>query len=159
MATRCQVEIVPTGNALDRGIRPEDVNRLYHHWDGYPTNMLPNIRDAFTKAVAYLKENSEPGGGARQIIHCLSDPAKSAAFLCHHEPDGYEPEDHDAVHGDAEFFYRITPERNDSDEDPIRWGVEVRRDTHDGEVLLAASDMRDITDEQCKQAESARYDG
>ena len=65
---------------------------LYHHWDGYPSNMMPLIREAWEKW-------GQGWEGARV--------GKVAGMLCASDPAGYEPEDGHTLHADIEYFYEI----------------------------------------------------
>ena len=64
--------------------------QLYHHCDGYPTNMLP--------LMASHKGNGWQAGRA----------GKLAAYLIATDPGGFEPEPELGLHPDIEYFYRVT---------------------------------------------------
>jgi hypothetical protein len=53
MSTRCQVKV-------SSGVKGnQEAVTLYHHHDGYPTNMLPLMADAYTHAREYLKKRAK----------------------------------------------------------------------------------------------------
>ena len=72
---------------------------LYHHWDGYPENMLPLIEEAFNFENIKGYEKGRTG--------------KVASLLCAVDPAGFEPEGRSfddnglMLHCDIEFFYDI----------------------------------------------------
>ena len=82
MSTRSQVKVTDGDNSLT----------LYHHTDGYPSGILPLIRQAWTK---YGQEWE----GARVY--------KVASMLCAVDPVIFEPLDYHTIHGDIEFYYLI----------------------------------------------------
>ena len=84
MSTRCQVRVVADGFA---GGHEDKAITLYHHCDGYPTNMLPLMLSAF--APDWMHER----------------PGKAAAYLCAVDPGGFEPEEGHELHGDIEWYY------------------------------------------------------
>lgn len=85
MSTRCQVQVVDQdGRKLT----------LYHHCDGYPSNMLKLFAKAWEKC-----RGSYASARAGHI----------ACYLCSVDPDGFEPEDSHDLHGDIRYYYRIRP--------------------------------------------------
>lgn len=93
MSTRCQVEVTSSG------LEWKDSVMLYHHCDGYPSNMLPLIYEAYKTAVAPGKYGSSAWEAGR--------PGKAASFLCAADPGQFEPESGDKLHGDIEWFYVV----------------------------------------------------
>ena len=94
MSTRCQVKVVQEGLSWEQAVT------LYHHCDGYPSNMVPLIQRAHTEACEALPEPHQ---------RCaLGRAGKVAAQLCATEPDGFEPEEGHELHGDIEFYYVVT---------------------------------------------------
>jgi hypothetical protein len=96
MSTRCQVQVVAGGSCA--GHEDEKIT-LYHHWDGYPSNMVPLLASAFKPAASK--------GIADAQNWMLGRPAKAAAFICAVDAGGFEPESGHALHGDIEWFYRV----------------------------------------------------
>ena len=89
MSTRANVHVVSNGLSWKEG-----PIQLYHHYDGYPSNMLVLFAKAF-----------ESGNGSWE----LGRAGKAAGFICASDPGQFEPEvDNGALHGDIEYFYRIT---------------------------------------------------
>ena len=93
MSTRCQVQII----GID--INPDKFT-LYHHCDGYPTNMLPLLASA--------EGDTWQHGRA----------GKATAFIIATDPGGYEPEQGHELHGDIEYYYQVTVGKGD-------WTVEA----------------------------------
>lgn len=86
MSTRCQVKIV------QEGMRHQEAVTLYHHWDGYPKNMVALIVAAGMSIP--IKEKWKAG----RTGHV-------ASFLCYADPGGFEPEDSHELHGDLSYYY------------------------------------------------------
>jgi hypothetical protein len=97
MSTRAQVKVVAGGEC---GGHEDTAFTLYHHCDGYPSNMLPLMLSAFAPDWKHER------------------PGKAAAFLCGVDPGGFEPEQGHELHGDIEWYYvlHVTAEQ---------WTVEV----------------------------------
>jgi hypothetical protein len=83
MSTRCQVRVYGAFN---------ESRTLYHHCDGYPSNMLPLIQ----RGYALSGKGWEAGRAG-----------KMASFLCAADPGSFEPEDDHGLHGDIEWYYRV----------------------------------------------------
>ena len=88
MSTRANVHVVSNGLSWKEG-----PIQLYHHCDGYPSNMLPLFAKAF-----------ESGNGSWE----LGRAGKAAGFICASDPGQFEPEAIQTLHSDIEYFYRIT---------------------------------------------------
>lgn len=88
MATRCQVKI--TQRDMPIGIDPSIT--LYHHFDGYPDNMIP----LFKMAKGLIKEKWEGGR-----------VGKVAGYLCAADPGQFEAESTHQLRGDIEWYYEI----------------------------------------------------
>ena len=82
MGTRCQVKVKEHGV-----ICPQEEVTLYHHFDGYPSNMVPLI------AKAYEADWKHGRVG------------KVATFLVTQDAEGYEIEQGHELHGDIEWYY------------------------------------------------------
>ena len=105
MSTRCQVQVIQEGLTWDGKVT------LYHHCDGYPTNILPLIRSAFGAGSGWQ----------------LGRAGKAAGFLCASDPGSFEPEEGHDLHGDIEYYYKVylkNTGRGSLVENPI-WEVEV----------------------------------
>ncbi len=98
MSTRCQVQVIEgMGDNLYQKVT------LYHHFDGYPSNMLPLIHKAY-----------ELSGGGWEAGRA----GKMASFLCAADPGQFEPEaGHDLHSGDIAYFYTVKPSNNDKSSD------------------------------------------
>jgi hypothetical protein len=118
MSTRCVVQVMgPDGG-------PEF--SLYHHYDGYPSNMLDVIAKAYRCG--------------RRKIHFVGGRGHASALLCGADPSGFEAEASNVLHGDIEYLYRLRVEDN-------AWRISVFRpasswDTYEdfswvGELLLS----------------------
>lgn len=101
MSTRCQVKVVSKDFEKGTAIT------LYHHCDGYPSNMVPLI------ASAYRPDWQHGRVG------------KVAAFLCAADPGGFEPEEGHDLHGDIEWYYIIQISSKGHIEDIPTWNLVV----------------------------------
>lgn len=88
MGTRCQVHVVQENVGWEQAVF------LYHHFDGYPENILPLIGAAELSIPA----NERWKAGRTGI---------AAAFLCYSDPGGFEPEEGHELHGDISYFYEL----------------------------------------------------
>ena len=135
MSTRCNIHVI------QEGLSWNDTVQLYHHSDGYPSNMLR----VFAKAFAMY------GGD----WHC-GRTGHAAAFLCATEPQQFEPESHLELHGDIEFFYKlyVVNTKGGSMAEKPQWEVEVFRP--DGTSI---SERRNVQDAISRAAdiESRKY--
>lgn len=105
MSTRCQVQVVV------EGFSPRDTDKitLYHHFDGYPTSMLP----LFVKVFGIVPLGAHGNAG------------KVASYLCSVDPGEFEPEESHSLHGDIEWYYRLFP--NSGSGGKARWEVEIHK--------------------------------
>lgn len=120
MSTRCQVIVKAEGLAWS----PEDV-MLYHHCDGYESNMLPLIQRGLA-AILKPVENYR-GVLTAENAWQAGRPGKAAAWLCSVDPSGFEVESGTKLHGDIEYLYVITAvnkSQGSMDEKPT-WNVDV----------------------------------
>lgn len=92
MSTRCQVQIKSQGLSFG----DTELISLYHHCDGYPTNILPLIRKARKHKLKYA--------GSEYIF---GRPGHAAGLLCSVDPEQFEPESSAELHGDIEWLYLI----------------------------------------------------
>lgn len=88
MSTRCQIRVI------QEGMNWEESVTLYHHWDGYPENMIKLFKAAFE-----LIETKDIGQAGRA--------GKVASYLCAVDPSGFEPEVGHELHFDIAYYYRI----------------------------------------------------
>ena len=93
MATRAQV-FVSGGIGATDGEKEEIA--LYHHCDGYPTNIVEIIEDAF------FKYSRKKAGHWK-----LGRVGKVASMLCSIDPLGFDVEIGTPVHGDLDWFYQL----------------------------------------------------
>ncbi len=95
MSTRAQIQVVQEG--LDWG----GSVLLYHHCDGYPSNIIPLIKKAFAyKRKPYCKDD-------KGITWERGRVGKVASLLCWADPVQFEPEEGHELHGDIEYYYRL----------------------------------------------------
>ena len=125
MSTRCQVRI-SSGNELSKNspdfFAPEPDTMLYHHCDGYPSNMIPIIAKTFR--WGYKPRTLYKGGEPNIYYRYQMDrPGYIASHLCYHDPTGFSVENLDVgLHGDIEWYYKInTKGSNDS----VKWEVSI----------------------------------
>ena len=109
MSTRCQVKV--------EHLSHKEAVTLYHHCDGYPSNMVPLIASAY-------KPDWQHGRAG-----------KVASFLCATDPDGFEPEDSHDLHGDIEWYYILEMDGSGDTFDIPVWKLKVHTIPYDGEVL------------------------
>jgi len=142
VSTRCQVLVVSEGLAWKNEVM------LYHHWDGYPTNMLPVIKKGKNIALKLSKERAERIKIEPIEVDTweLGRAGKSASFLCAADPGGFEPESEVALHGDIEWLYivRCVNQEGGHIGDKCDWEVEVYKTDfgfsgEDAEMSLADS--------------------
>jgi len=100
MSTRCQVKVI------QKDFDSEESVTLYHHYDGYPENMIP----LFVKASQYKGCKSGRAG-------------KVASILCDVDPLGFEPESGHQLHGDLSYYYKLYI--NIYGKDGQNWELEV----------------------------------
>lgn len=86
MSTRCQLQVVQVGIEWDEKIT------LYHHYDGYPENIVKLVEDTYK-----IWGSSWKAGRAGKV----------ASFLCWKDPGQFEPEEGHELHNDIEFYYRL----------------------------------------------------
>jgi hypothetical protein len=130
MSTRCQVKII--SKDYERGT----AITLYHHCDGYPSNMVPLIASAY-----------RPEWKHGRVGH-------AAAFLIAKEPDQFEPEEGHALHGDIEYYYVVTISSQGHVADVPTWNLTVYRCSLDMKVDNFAILFDGAIDEAVKQANS-----
>src|SRR5208282_26309 len=97
MSTRCHVLVDIRGN--------EDATMLmYHHCDGYPSNMIEVLQRAWKIAVEqsskFHGEPTVPDWQAGRL-------GKVCGFLCASDPGQMEPLDYKDLHGDIEYLYHL----------------------------------------------------
>lgn len=105
MGTRCQVKVQDIREAIT----------LYHHYDGYPSNILKLLKDAweFDTRSSLEKEMEIQALGKIDEYNPSKDwkkcrVGKVASFLCAVDPCEFEPEDSHELHGDIDYYYVIT---------------------------------------------------
>ena len=111
MSTPCEVKVIQEGMPWD------EEATLYHHWDGYPTNMVP----IFAMAWKIGQEKvSDP--------YMLGRAGKVAGIVCAADPGGFEPTPANAPYGaldyDLAYYYVLYAMNVDLDR-YRRWELEV----------------------------------
>lgn len=117
MSTRCQVQVVETGVNFGEKVT------LYHHTDGYPSNIILLIKKCYTK---FSKPKKYAFGKVCRKWE-LGRPGKVASFLCAIDPGVFEPEEGHDLHGDIEYYYVLTAVNTKggcTTEVPI-WNIEI----------------------------------
>ena len=134
MGTRCQVKMEMEGMTWNHAVT------LYHHWDGYPTNILKLLQQA---------RKSVPDKDAWQAGRA----GKAASYVCAVEPGEFEPEEGHEKHGDIEWYYVVhcVNEKQGCTAENPKWLVDVYDEFHDEKVAdrknlmeLSDTDMWDI---------------
>lgn len=109
MSTRCQVMVTNNPKSEMTELNDGRDMWLYHHCDGYPSNMVPLIKKAFDY------ENLRTGGeGKFKFTYGIEKRGwekgrvfKSASLLCAVDPCQFEPLPYQEFHRDIEYFYVI----------------------------------------------------
>lgn len=89
MSTRCQVQVTQRGLGKWR-----DTLTLYHHWDGYPSNIVPHLQEART-----LIGNGYESGRAGKVAGCI---CRTGDIVY-----AWEPERTNRLHSDIEYLYLL----------------------------------------------------
>jgi hypothetical protein len=128
MSTRCQVKVVGEG----LGWEDAEPITLYHHSDGYPSYMLPIIRQGFELAVKKNTEYSRRYGiTTDHYLMETGQPSKAASFLCAADPGNFEPEAGHELHGDIEWYYvlrcinKVKTVNGKQRQDKPEWRVDI----------------------------------
>lgn len=111
MSTRCQVKVVQTGLPWDQEIT------LYHHTDGYPSNIIPLIHRAYHYGETIQPDWCRPSWQFGRAGKC-------ASYLCWADPGTFEPEAGNQLHMDIEYYYVIETHNSFEQEKPD-WVVTV----------------------------------
>ena len=119
MSTRCQVRFLEAG--LPWNNEDHFPIMLYHHSDGYPTNMLKLLLDGYDKAIAPLKL----GGGFYDKSWQAGRSGKAAAYTIAADPGGFEPEAGNEFHVDIEWFYEVVCVNHANAGGPPSWQLRV----------------------------------
>jgi hypothetical protein len=114
MSTRCQVQVIQESEHW------EDKITLYHHWDGYPENIIPLIYKAYCYGNSPFADNEN-----YYKTDLMKERAgKAASLLCWADPAQFEPEQHHKLHLDIDYYYRLY-----CSESPLKkraiWEVEI----------------------------------
>jgi hypothetical protein len=114
MSTSCQVQVV------QQDLHWEDNITLYHHWDGYPENIIPLIYKAYSYSDSPSSDNEN---------YCKTDlmkerAGKVASLLCWADPAQFEPEQGHQLHADIQYYYRLYCSWSRRDHRAI-WEVEI----------------------------------
>ncbi|MEE9366052.1 MAG: hypothetical protein V3W44_05125 [Dehalococcoidales bacterium] len=96
MATRAivRIELVQKKSGVPGAGTPSRWG-LYHHYDGYPENMMGLLRKAYDRWVIAGRWD-RPG-----------QRDKAVNFIIAEDPSGYEIEPYDTEHGDAGYEYHV----------------------------------------------------
>lgn len=86
MSTRCQIHVV------QEGLDWEEKITLYKHSDGYPSGVVPLLKEAWERFGS-----SWQAGRARKV----------ASFLCAVAPGSIEPEAGHDLHSDIDYYYVV----------------------------------------------------
>lgn len=122
---------------------------LYHHSDGYPTNMLEEIKDAYEQAIARLRKELPQ----YPQYFKLRWTGSMASFLSAENPTGFEQEKGNALHGDIEWYYVIKPKKMPEGEEIPEWEVTVYKVTGRDEDQKLIPIVRDEVRKAAKAAE------
>jgi len=98
MSTRSQVKVLSEEPEAEFS---ENVT-LYHHWDGYPGNMISIIYKGW-KSITSIKDRTYPNTNLYQVNRA----GHAAGHLCHIDPWIFEPESGHTIHDDVEWYYKV----------------------------------------------------
>jgi len=87
MGTRCQVKVTQEGMKYIDGGKIKEAVTLYHHFDGYLSNMVP----LFIKAYGIGRVPKFSYGDLYEEAWRLGCIGKAASFLCAADPGAFEP--------------------------------------------------------------------
>lgn len=90
MATRAQIQMIER-----EGTQAYEKVTLYKHFDGYPSEVLAVLDQAYS-----IVSNPEHRWK-------LGRAGKAASLLCSVEPGEIEPEEGHELHGDIDFYYQV----------------------------------------------------
>lgn len=160
MSTRCQVKVTQEG----MGDWKDEIT-LYHHCDGYPTNMLALFKEAWDIATKqnqrWNKDTVGPGWEAGRA-------GKVASFICASDPGQFEPEAGHELHSDIEWYYVLSAvnEKSGSVDDNPVWKIKVYipgegfwdNSAEDNMILVAEGTLSALLKER-RQIEETPSDG
>jgi len=124
MSTHAQVKVI--------GTIGDDSQMLYHHTDGYPSNMIPVLKRAAKIALA----NSCTVRYSHDDKHTFTVSSlpweagrvgKASSAMCAADPLVMEP-DANELHGDIEYLYHlylVNPSGTGHCGEHVRWEVEI----------------------------------
>lgn len=136
---------------------------LYHHHDGYPTNMLPLLKRAWDEALAWHKARWKTDlygpFDPEHPITCASlrSPGKFANHVVATDPEGFEFEQGHEQHGDIEWYYVVEFDHAPTFSGPVegRWKVQVDKlCCADGAVVYSTSGTFQEVAEAAKEIEA-----
>ena len=121
MSTRCNVHV------MQSGCHWEEKVQLYHHCDGYPSNMLPLFAKAFEDSRKRIEKYAKKHGFKHADYWEMGRAGKAAGMIIASDVGQFEPECGLDLHGDIDYFYLVEV-RNSKDgsmaEEPT-WYVTV----------------------------------
>ena len=113
MSTRAQIQVIGGNEKLT----------MYKHTDGYPGGVLPLFKQAYD--MPFNREVKGIDGKLHKAdIWRAGRTFKVASYICSTEPGTIEPLDYHDLHGDIEYFYKVTI-KTDLNEDNPQWYLEV----------------------------------
>lgn len=101
MSTRCNVRVRQVG--LDW---KEEV-QLYHHWDGYPSNMLPLLAKGYSDQLLRAREDAKRLKLKEPSLLEMGRAGYAASMIIAADVNGYQPESGPNLHGDIEYLYVV----------------------------------------------------
>lgn len=144
MSTRCQVQVTDG----------EDKLTMYHHYDGYPDNILKQLQSGYNKGIETIKNTSymSEKDALRQRGYMMTRAYKASAFIIASEPDGFEPLDYHDRHGDIEWFYTV---HVFEEAGKPKWTVDVEK-VYD-ESVVEGVDLMALTDDDINNFEKTHF--
>jgi len=110
----------------EKGTDYDESVLMYHHSDGYPSNILPLLHDGYEIAKKKERKQHErifAGRPYKPDLWETSRAGKVAGFIAASDPGSFEPEQGKQLHGDIEWFYVVRPVQKTGS--PPEWLVDV----------------------------------
>jgi hypothetical protein len=82
---------------------PKPTARLYHHWDGYPSSRIADIKKAVDLAVSHYKKDA---GFSYHLTEIYAGDLAAFYVLANKDSAGNIEIDN-FIHGDIEFLYQV----------------------------------------------------
>lgn len=128
MSTRCQVLVIADGASP---FVESETHCLYHHTDGYPSNIVPLLQQAAklalkSSATVKYAGKDKKGYTVSALPWEAGRTGKVAGVICATDPLVFEPEANE-LHGDIAYLYKLFVVGPSHSGAKVRWDLEIRR--------------------------------